>query len=77
MARGRLEAGIAPAELFAEIGLAPSRGEAKRLIAQGGLSVNNEKIDSLDRKLTLADIGPDGMILKAGKKKIHRVVADD
>jgi tyrosyl-tRNA synthetase len=77
VARGRLEAGIVPAELFVEVGLTPSRGEAKRLIAQGGLSVNNEKIDSLDRKLTLADIGPDGMILKAGKKKIHRVVAAD
>ena len=75
VARARLEAGIGPAELFAEVGLAPSRGEAKRLIAQGGLAVNNERIDSLARTLTLKDVGPDGMILKAGKKKIHRVVA--
>jgi len=75
IARTRLEAGIGPAELFAEVGLAPSRGEAKRLIAQGGLSVNNERIDSLARMLTVKDVGPDGMILKAGKKKIHRVVA--
>ncbi|MCX6566258.1 MAG: tyrosine--tRNA ligase [Candidatus Aminicenantes bacterium] len=75
VARARLEAGLGPAELFVEVGLAASRGEAKRLIAQGGLSINNERIDSLTRMLTLKDVGPDGLILKAGKKKIHRVIA--
>jgi tyrosyl-tRNA synthetase len=74
IARSRLEAGIAPAELFTEVGLTPSRGEAKRLIKQGGLYVNEERIESLDRLLTANDVGPDGLILKAGKKKIHRVV---
>ncbi|MHB8093909.1 MAG: tyrosine--tRNA ligase [Candidatus Aminicenantales bacterium] len=73
--RSRLQAGISPAEIFAEVGLAPSRGEAKRLIKQGGLYVNDERIDSLERLLTMKDIGPDGMLLKAGKKKIHRIVA--
>ena len=74
IARGRLESGISPAELFTEVGLTPSRREAKRLIEQGGLSVNEERIDSLERLLTVKDVGPDGMLLKAGKKKIHRVV---
>jgi len=74
--RARLEAGIAPAELFTEVGLTASRGEAKRLIKQGGLTVNDERIDSLERMLTLKDVGPNGMLLKAGKKKIHRVIAD-
>lgn len=74
--RARLEAGIPPAELFTEVGLTPSRREAKRLIEQGGLSVNEKRIDSPDRLLTAKDLGPDGgMLLKAGKKKIHRVVA--
>jgi tyrosyl-tRNA synthetase len=74
--RARLEAGITPAELFTEVGLTPSRREAKRLIEQGGLYVNNEHIDSVERLLTLKDLGADGgMLLKAGKKKFHRVVA--
>ncbi len=73
--RARLETGVSPAELFTEVGLTPSRGEAKRLIKQGGLYVNGEAISSLERLLTLEDIGPEGMLLKAGKKKIHRVVA--
>jgi len=75
VARVRLEAGISPAELFTEVGLTPSRGEAKRLIKQGGLYVNDETISSLERLLTVKDLGPDKMmLLKAGKKKIHRVV---
>jgi tyrosyl-tRNA synthetase len=75
IARARLEAGVSPAELFTEVGLTPSRKEAKRLIEQGGLSVNEERIDSLARLITAADLGPDGgLLLKAGKKKIHRVV---
>jgi tyrosyl-tRNA synthetase len=74
--RVRLETGISSAELFTEIGLTPSRGEAKRLIKQGGLYVNDERIESLERLLTLKDVGPGGMLLKAGKKKIHRVIAD-
>jgi tyrosyl-tRNA synthetase len=74
--RSRLETGIAPASLFTEVGLTPSRKEAKRMIEQGGLYINDERIDSIERLLTLADLGPDGgMLLKAGKKKIHRVVA--
>jgi len=74
--RSRLEAGIAPAGLFTEVGLTPSRKEAKRMIEQGGLYVNDERIDSIERLLTLRDLGPDGgMILKAGKKKVHRIVA--
>jgi len=75
IARARLEAGISPAELFTEVGLTPSRGEAKRLIAQGGLTINEERIDGLTRMITLKDLGPDGLLLKAGKKKIHRVIA--
>jgi len=74
VARPRLEAGVSPAELFTEVGLTPSRREAKRLIEQGGLYVNEERIESLERLLTLKDLGPNGMLLKTGKKKIHRIV---
>jgi len=74
--RARLEAGISPAELFTNVGLTPSRAEAKRLIKQGGLYVNDERIDSLERLLTTKDLGSNGLLLKAGKKKVHRVVLE-
>ncbi len=74
--RSRLEAGISPAGLFTEVGLTPSRREAKRMIEQGGLYVNDERIDSVERLLTIKDLGPDGgLLLKAGKKKVHRIVS--
>ncbi len=74
--RVRLEAGIPPAELFTEVGLTPSRREAKRLIEQGGLYVNDERIDSVERAIGLSDLRPEGgLLLKAGKKKVRRVVA--
>jgi tyrosyl-tRNA synthetase len=73
--RSRFEVGISPAGLFTEVGLTPSRREAKRMIEQGGLYVNDERIDSVERLLTVKDLGPDGgLLLKAGKKKVHRIV---
>jgi tyrosyl-tRNA synthetase len=77
VARARLEAGVSSAELFTEVGLTPSRGEAKRLIKQGGLYVNDRPIPDLEWLITIREIRPDGgMLLKAGKKKVHRVVVE-
>lgn len=73
--RSRLEEGISPAGLFTEVGLTPSRKEAKRMIEQGGLYVNDRRVDSVERLVSVKDLGPGGdIILKAGKKKVHRIV---
>jgi tyrosyl-tRNA synthetase len=73
--RARLEEGIPPAGLFTEVGLTPSRKEAKRMIEQGGLYVNDARVDSTERLITVRDLGPGGdLLLKAGKKKVHRIV---
>ena len=72
----RLAAGINPAELFAEVGLTRSRGEARRLFKQGGMYVNDERVGSLEQTLTEADLRPDGILLRAGKKKYHRVLVE-
>jgi tyrosyl-tRNA synthetase len=73
--RSRLEEGISPASLFTEVGLTPSRREAKRMIEQGGLYVNDGRVDSVERLVSVKDLGPGGdIILKAGKKKVHRIV---
>ena len=76
ISRSRLQAGIAPAKLFTEVGLTSSRGEAKRLIKQGGLYLNDERIESPERLISDKDVTGDGLLLKAGKKKIHRLVSD-
>ncbi|HUU51935.1 MAG TPA: tyrosine--tRNA ligase [Candidatus Heimdallarchaeota archaeon] len=69
----RLAKGISPMEIFAEVGLTSSRGEARRLIKQGGLYVNDQRVDSLDDILNEDSLTPDGILLRAGKKKYHRL----
>ena len=54
-------------------GLAPSKGEAKRLIQQGGILVNDEKVVAFNAAVT-ADAFADGIIVKKGKKVFHRFV---
>ena len=65
---------IAVADLLVKTGLAPSKGEAKRLIQQGGVSVDDEKVSDFT-----AEIGADAfekghVILKKGKKIYHKVL---
>lgn len=74
VAAAALEAGLAVAAAFADAGLTRSRGEARRLIEQGGVYVNDARVDDPDARLTLADATPDGILLRAGKKKHHRLV---
>jgi len=73
--RSRLNKGINPAELFTEVGLTGSRGEAKRLIKQGGLYINDQRVTGLERLVNEDDLTSNGMLLRAGKKKYHRVLA--
>jgi tyrosyl-tRNA synthetase len=71
-----LNAGLTVADLFVRAGLATGRGDARRLAAQGGASIDGERIDDMDRALTTADIPPEGLLLRAGKKRYQRIVVE-
>jgi tyrosyl-tRNA synthetase len=75
--RKRLEEGIPAFELFTETGLCESRSAARRLVQQGGAYVNDERVREFDLRIGAAHLTADGILLKAGKKKIHRVRALD
>ena len=60
--------------LLVACGLAPSKGEARRLVQQGGVSVGDEKITDIDRKFGCELFVGDGVIIKKGKKVFHRAV---
>ena len=66
--------GIAILDLMVKAKLAPSKGEARRLVQQGGVMVNEEKVTAFDRTFTVADIQAGDFIIKKGKKTFHRVV---
>ena len=50
--------------------LAPSKAEAKRLIQQGGVSLNDEKVSDINTVIDLTS----GAVLKKGKKQIVKLV---
>jgi tyrosyl-tRNA synthetase len=76
LSRARLEQGLGVLEIFAETGLTQSRGEARRLVQQGGIYVNDQRVDEVEAVLTLDDLTPAGILLRAGKKKYHRLVIE-
>jgi len=72
--KGRLKKGITAFELFAETGLCASKGDAKRLISQGGAYVNGRRLQEGDEVITEEDFPEGASVLRAGKKRYHRVV---
>ena len=60
------------AELLVKSELAPSKAEAKRLIKQGSVSVNDVKVAQFDACVSAADFKDGELILKKGKKNFHK-----
>ncbi len=61
-------------DVLAQTGILPSKAEARRLVTQGGLTINDEKITDVARMITDADFGDEGMIVKKGKKSFFKVI---
>ena len=56
-------------------GLCPSRGEARRLVQQGGVTIDDVKVASIDESLARERFEGEGVIVRKGKKVYHRVKA--
>jgi tyrosyl-tRNA synthetase len=61
-------------DLMVKCGLAPSKGEARRLIQQGGVEVNGEKLNSFTKDFTISEMELEGLTVKKGKKVFHKVI---
>ena len=64
------EGSIGILRLLVKAGLAPSNGEARRNVEQGGVSVDGEKVTDPKAQLTKDTFAGDGVVLKRGKKKL-------
>ena len=60
--------------LLVKCGLAASKGEARRLVQQGGVSVNDEKVSAIETTFGYEQFTGDGLVIKKGKKVFHRAV---
>ena len=61
-------------DLMLKVGLIPSKGEGRRLVQQGGVSVDDAKVSDISKAFTAADFERGHVIIKKGKKVFHKVV---
>jgi len=72
--REKLQEGVPAYILFEMSGLCKTRGEARRLISQGGGYVNNERLKVFDQRIDALALNSGSILLRAGKKRYVRVV---
>ena len=60
--------------LLVRCGLCASRGEARRLVQQGGVTVNDAKVGSIDEGFGCELFTGEGLVIRKGKKVFHRAV---
>lgn len=71
--KSELEAGIPVFRLYQSVGLTESASAARRLIKQGGAYINGRRIEDHDYLVTPADFNNNELLLRAGKKKYHKI----
>ena len=73
LSEAELGEGIGLLDLLVLTKLAASKGEGRRLIEQGGLSINGEKVTDVNLKIRKEDLA-DPIKIRKGKKAFHKVV---
>ena len=68
-----LEDKISIVKLVVKCGFASSNGEAKRLIQQNGITVNDEVVNALDKTYSSAEL-KEGLIVRKGKKHFKKAI---
>lgn len=67
------EAGIGILDLLKDLGLTKSNGEGRRLVEQGGITIDDVKVESIDKQVTLDDFKDGKILIRKGKKVYHQV----
>jgi tyrosyl-tRNA synthetase len=72
LSRSRLESGIGLLELMTEVGASGSNAEARRLVQQGGVRLNNAAVDDPRRTVTPDDLASERtLVIKVGKRRYY------
>lgn len=72
-----IEEGLDVISLFVSSGLVASKSEARRMIEQSGLSINNEKVTDIYAVVSVSDFKDGALVLKKGKKGFVKVTIED
>ena len=68
--------GMGVLDVLVATGLVQSKGEARRIVQQNGLSINDAKYTDVNGTITADMLTDDGIIIKKGKKVFHRIVTE-
>ena len=72
LAKAQLEAGLSIVDLLVHSGLVSSKGEARRSIAEGGIYLNNQRVEDAAQPVTLSDtLSGQFLVLRKGRKNYH------
>ena len=63
--------------LLVKCGLAASKGEARRLVQQGGVTVCGQKVADIEARFSCKDCCGEGAVIKKGKKVYHKAVLEE
>ena len=67
------EEGIGILDLMRELGLIKTNSEGRRLVEQGGITIGGEKVEAVDRMVSLDDFKDGRILIRKGKKVYHQV----
>ena len=73
MEKAKFENGFDILDLLVEVKLAPSKSEARRLVQQGGVKVQEQKIDTIEHLVKLEHFSEDKLLIQKGKKAFHQI----
>ena len=71
--KSEINDGISLLDLMLKAELIPSKSEGRRLVKQGGVSVDDIKITDVNKMITLEDFNENEIIIKKGKKVYHKI----
>ena len=65
--------GIGILDLMREVGLIKTNSEGRRLVQQGGISIDGEKVTEINKIVNLEDFKDGKILMQKGKKNYHRI----
>jgi len=77
LSRKELDSGITLQQISVNYGLCSSLAESKRLILQGGISLNGEKINKIEKIITTNDLKANQILIISKGKKSHKIIKVD
>ena len=72
--KAQIEKGILLTDLLIQSGMLPSKSEARRMIKQNGISLNNKKENDISKLILIDDFKDNCLVIQKGKKQFKRII---